>query len=47
MYGLPSADIDETHKFSATLRAHLSYRISAKSFNKCGKYGYKFIYAPK
>jgi hypothetical protein len=47
MYGLIFADFDETHKCSAKLRKDLSYRISPKSANKCGKYGYTFIYASK
>jgi len=42
---LPSSDFYGTHKCSAALRAHLSYRISPKSVIEFVKYGQKCIYA--
>jgi len=44
-YGLHCTDCHKTHKCSAVLCEFPLYRISPKSVNKYGQYGYKIIYA--
>jgi hypothetical protein len=37
----------KTHKYPTELSADFLYWLPTKSVNKCGNYGYKFIYIPK
>lgn len=44
-YGIPSADFHENVQLSAAIREIILRRMSLKSDNTCGQYGYKLMFS--